>query len=487
MPNPIVVGADPAPALAKGFANIADLFAPSSPRDIYYGAETQNAQAKAAAERAKSQRLADVYSRGTAAGATPQSIDLAAVAAGLYPPKDSTYAVDLGDTTKRRGQDIESGDKRYDVNSRDTTSRANNTDDNTRAVINAIMTPTPEGASVVRPPEIAAKFGVPAQSNGIVKLNQGQTATLPPGAAGPVAPLQGNPKPLTDAEAKGQIVAGLSDEEKHAIGLSDIKDRPVYGTASGTAQVDPVTGQLRNTQDKVPLPVGTAATNLAAPQTTVNVGPNGEQFGPPPKDMAWARGADGKTVMIDERGAPMAVPIGGAPLDAKAKADAEKKAMMDTQRGASSSIVTQDIDRAIAAVHADPTLTTGLGGQLTTGVGGTPARNVKGLTDSVRANVAFDRLQQMRQSSPTGGALGNVSDKEGELLQNSLGSLDQAQGPEQFVENLKRVKDISLDIIHGGKANGHPTSGPARSYEQTATNRETGARAVYRNGAWAPE
>lgn len=482
------------PAITQGFQNLADVFGPPSARDLYYGAEGANVRVKAAAEQAKAQRLSDLWTaRDTM---SPQEFDRATAAIGLNPVTQGYAKLDVD----KRGQDIVSSDNRFRTTTEAGTSRANNADTNERELIAAISSPTPEGATRVIPPSVATRLGVPGQQTGIVKLNPGQTATLPgapiPAGTGSIADavvppptvLQGNPKPLTDAEAKGKIIQEeMTPEERHALGISEIKQGPVFQTPGGTAYQDPVTKQIVGTQDKAPVPVGTQATNLGAPHTTVNVGPNGEQFGAPPKDMAWAREADGKTVKVDARGAPMAVPIGGAPWEEKQKADAAKKLLGDTQRKASSDVVTQDIDRAIAAIDSDPATTSGLIGQATSAIGGTPAADVDGLLASVKANVAFDRLQQMRQSSPTGGALGNVSDKEGELLQSSLGSLKQSQGPTQLKENLKRVKDISLDIIHGGKTNGQPTAGPARSYEQTATNPQTKERQVLRNGQWVPE
>lgn len=314
MPNPIMIAADPAPALAKGFANIADVFAPASARDAYYGVETQAARAKMMAEQQKAQRLNDVYTRGTAAGATPQSIDLAAIAAGLYNPNQSTYAVDLGDTTKRRGQDLESGDRRFDVTSRDTTSRLNNTDDNNRALNVAIMQPTPEGATVVRPPALADRFAVPQQSTGVIKLNQGQTATPPPGPGGAASPvLQGLPPNLTESEMKAIILQRMDRpaQEAAAFGSTPLETTMVDGNPktvsrpqllasgnpavpkdqrgeyfnyvapggqTGTAVHDPVRNALVDAQTKQPLPAGVkiqSAAGVVAPNpigtTTSNV------------------------------------------------------------------------------------------------------------------------------------------------------------------------------------------------------------------------
>ena len=39
----------------------------------------------------------------------------------------------------------------------------------------------------------------------------------------------------------------------------------------------------------------------------------------------------------------------------------------------------------------------------------------------------------------SGGALGNVSDYEGRLLQSALGALDMVQSPENFQEQLRKI------------------------------------------------
>jgi hypothetical protein len=69
-----------------------------------------------------------------------------------------------------------------------------------------------------------------------------------------------------------------------------------------------------------------------------------------------------------------------------------------------------------------------------------PAKNLEQSLESIKANIGFDKLQDMRANSPTGGALGQVSDFENKLLQSVKGSLQQNQSVSQLVANLKRVK-----------------------------------------------
>ena len=76
----------------------------------------------------------------------------------------------------------------------------------------------------------------------------------------------------------------------------------------------------------------------------------------------------------------------------------------------------------------------------TTKAAGTPrADMIEGLKPIV-ASLGFDKLEQMRLASPTGGALGQVSNIELDALQKSVGSLGLDQSPEVFYKNLQKVK-----------------------------------------------
>jgi len=55
----------------------------------------------------------------------------------------------------------------------------------------------------------------------------------------------------------------------------------------------------------------------------------------------------------------------------------------------------------------------------------------------------------MREASPTGAALGPVSDFENTLLQSVAGSLDLGQGRKQLEYNLDRIQRIYQNIIDG--------------------------------------
>jgi len=84
--------------------------------------------------------------------------------------------------------------------------------------------------------------------------------------------------------------------------------------------------------------------------------------------------------------------------------------------------------------------TTGLVGNMTKGMPGTKSHDLMNTLDTIKANIGFDKLQEMRNNSKTGGALGQVSEFENRLLQAVWGSLQQSQSEEQFRHNLELVR-----------------------------------------------
>lgn len=134
----------------------------------------------------------------------------------------------------------------------------------------------------------------------------------------------------------------------------------------------------------------------------------------------------------------------------------------------SAQTATRELDAAIKQTEEYPGMVSGAFGNMLKGVPGSQAHDVSKRIEVVKANIAFDRLQEMRRSNPTGGALGNVSDKDMSLLQNSLASLDQSQTPDQFVSAMKEVKKHYANVIDkiqsGSKGQSGSSFGPVRKY-----------------------
>lgn len=66
-------------------------------------------------------------------------------------------------------------------------------------------------------------------------------------------------------------------------------------------------------------------------------------------------------------------------------------------------------------------------------------RAAKALYDSIVARGGFQELQAMRAASPTGGALGNVSNQEGQQLRDAFGALSRTQDAGDLRTQLDRV------------------------------------------------
>lgn len=111
-----------------------------------------------------------------------------------------------------------------------------------------------------------------------------------------------------------------------------------------------------------------------------------------------------------------------------------EKAKVDAATASADRII-NTVDEAIPLVGFT---TAGVAGALN--IPGTDGRNLEEALKTIKANLGFDRLQQMRDASKTGGALGQVAVKELEALQASIASLDRGQSPDTLRRNLEDIK-----------------------------------------------
>lgn len=98
------------------------------------------------------------------------------------------------------------------------------------------------------------------------------------------------------------------------------------------------------------------------------------------------------------------------------------------------------IDDVTAAKSLVTGTTTGLVGKGSSFVPGTDAYNLNQRLLTIKANLGFDRLQQMRDASPTGGALGQVAVQELQALQATVGSLELGQTRQELQKNLDKIE-----------------------------------------------
>ena len=147
------------------------------------------------------------------------------------------------------------------------------------------------------------------------------------------------------------------------------------------------------------------------------------QFGKPPTGYRWK-----------QDGTLEAIP--GGPTDIKAgelgaKAEQRKAAAV----GAAENVLSAVSDaRKLVGIN-----TAGVGSSLAA-IPGTDARDLQSKLETIKANLGFDRLQQMREQSPTGGALGAVAVQELTALQSTVASLDQGQSRAELKKSLEKIE-----------------------------------------------
>lgn len=227
------------------------------------------------------------------------------------------------------------------------------------------------------------------------------------------------------------------------------------------------------------------------PQTTVTVDARGNKLPPPPAGFMYVTVGD-QTQLEPIPGGPAA--IAAEERAGEAETEAARAASAEEGRQTQAGMMAEEIGRARDLVINQGLLpNTGAIGSMLSNVGGTDAGDLKQLLTTISANISFDRLSRMRQESKTGGALGQVTPRELELLAATQGALAQSQSEEQLLFNLDRMARTFNEIVHGNpegpeaavEASGEAPQGPLQE-GATATNPETGERLIFRNGEWVP-
>jgi len=80
---------------------------------------------------------------------------------------------------------------------------------------------------------------------------------------------------------------------------------------------------------------------------------------------------------------------------------------------------------------------------------GTERELGEGFLSTIQANTSFEALRAMREASPTGGALGQVSEVEIKLLMDSIESVNLNQKPEIVKQQLEDLRIGYMKTVHG--------------------------------------
>ena len=220
-------------------------------------------------------------------------------------------------------------------------------------------------------------------------------------------PMTGETKALTGAEQPEPGYTVLTQEEVQALGLPP-----------GAYQKGPK-GEIKT---------------IGGGGTTVNVS-TGSEVGTIPQ---------GYELFTDpDTGARSLRPIAGGPEDTT-DADAAKA----SGAAVASDVITKAADRALEANNGR--WVGGLGGYAASFNPSTENAEVYRQVEVLTANAKVENLQAMRNESPTGGALGSVTEKETQMLADQAGALDPASP--HFERDLLDYTRNLLRVIHGYEA-----------------------------------
>ena len=237
-----------------------------------------------------------------------------------------------------------------------------------------------------------------------------------------------------DPEMIRRIAFGLAQDADKQMPKTDTMD---FGGGVARQAIDPLTGKILSTQTivKTQSPDNAAtnetsrannAASVAATIQAANIRSEGD------------RGKVPAGYRMLQDGTMEAVPGGPADLKKQGALNADKQVLDGS---------TSSFDRL--AVAANEVLNhPGLGG-ITGWAGkipnapGSAATNAQAKLNTLKSQVGFGVLQEMRNNSKTGGALGSVSDSENKMLQANLASLENAQDEDQMRESLRKIVEYA--------------------------------------------
>jgi len=305
----------------------------------------------------------------------------------------------------------------------------------------------------------------------------------------PVAEYDGAPATFDDVMAR-QGDARQAFQDQYTAATNPALTMPSNETQSQGILANP--GYTNNTRSQTPLSITPPNQNIDFAERMVRMGAAG--LGAMDKGPAAQMAAMGREdAAINDMQRASLEKYRLAELKAK-----KGKTNAAPQQSPYTGVVLDTIDTIFAQVEEGGNDTfwpfdnvTGAIGTAMSYVAGSPAHDVASNIDTIVSSIGFERLQKMRDDSPTGGALGSISEKELALLNSALGSLRQSQSREQFLKNLRRVKThyqasvqaIREQQIEYARINGLPipamtVSGQAAAGNQAASSNLDAARAI---------
>jgi len=301
---------------------------------------------------------------------------------------------------------------------------------------------------------------------------------------GKVAPVTKDIVDPTDPSGKRMITVEVNSY-KAGTGLGADGNQPAPAGVLGVATSQIPANYMRdpnNPQGVIPVPGSAADPNAAVPSGYRPTPTGFEPIPGGPKDPNavvppnYRRTADGQGLEFIPGGpADPAVQAQQATgkLDAKTLAIREAAYPKVTSALKAFEAKTTQFDKIITELIDNKKgldeITGFLAGRTDLSAMSDAGRRALSLFNTVTAKGGFSELQDMRNASPTGGALGNVSNQEGKQLIDSFGALSRTQSGNDLrkslataksdLENLKTRMREAYDMTYEYRAGRAPSSG----------------------------
>lgn len=156
----------------------------------------------------------------------------------------------------------------------------------------------------------------------------------------------------------------------------------------------------------------------------------------------------GYQIKYDAAGNPASMePIPGSPAALEAEARNKMMGNQQSNKSTSSDVITNAARLAREATQAPGLPATGMIGGVLSGLPETNAAELRRQVGVLTSNATVENLNAMRAASPTGGALGSVTEKEGAMLAAKSGALD--PNSPNFSRDLEDYERTLLRVVHG--------------------------------------
>lgn len=159
--------------------------------------------------------------------------------------------------------------------------------------------------------------------------------------------------------------------------------------------------------------------------------------------------ATGQPRIDPATGLPMAAPVPGSPAAREIATTEEKKSERERQKAIGLGPTLTNIQMNIDEIQDGGLPVTGLFGAVAGLAPGTAASDWRVRNEQITTEAALNEVQNMRDNSPTGGAVGQLTDSERQALAVAASGLSNAQSKGEYIRAAETYRKTMLDTAYG--------------------------------------